>query len=318
MKLKNILLIITGIIVLVSCTSAPTQALNITVTSEVTITSAPTNIPSPTETQVPTIDPNAPAEYSRFENGDYFLDKTTENGNTLTYIWDEERNSWYLTIFSDYMLDRSREVNDEGYLDAFLMNIYIDSSIEAGESIPTLHHTENIDPRGVVNFNTSMFTNMINACLDRDIITTIEEFNKPNFDARKFYLDFSTVGGSQRWGLWPGTIIEIHIRGDYQSLIDNKEKNGFSEIKSPPNYGYTNSYMIKIWTDMANNLYVDIAPSLAATKWTEAMFYEMAFVGPGLIFEFSDLTNPEWTGSKTSEFVLGRETWPYFVFGSPQ
>jgi hypothetical protein len=315
MKFVETLFAILPAIVLASCSSVSTQAPTVATISEVAVTLVPTATPLPTETLMPTIDPNAPAEYSRFENNVYFLDKTTKGGNTLTYLWDKQRKSWYRIIFTGFVLDRPKEYGSD-YPDALLMNIYIDDSIVGEESIPMLKHSENTDPPNTVNFYSRFQTNIINALVQRGVIKNISEFNKPSFDDNKFYFDFINADGSQRWGIWPGTTIEVHIRGDYDTLKMNMGTNGFSETKSLP-YGYTNNYMLKVWTDETNSLYVDIAPSLPAVEWTEAMFYEMAFLGPGLVFESSDLTNPVWTGSKTSEFVLNRETWAYFEFGPP-
>ena len=68
--------------------------------SEDTVVTTPV---APTPTEAPTVDPNVPPGYTRFENGIYYLDKTTENGNTLTYTWDTERKAYYRPIFSGYV-----------------------------------------------------------------------------------------------------------------------------------------------------------------------------------------------------------------------
>lgn len=282
--------------------------------------SSPTKTPSATPEPTKTPDPLAGAPEGatgKDSKGNYIKTVTTENGNTLEYTFDAERNSWYRPIFTGYTLDRSQETNIAGYPDALLMTMYIDGSIKDELSIPTLSHADNTDPANKVNFSARYFTNMINAVKGRGLIKTISEFNKPNFDSHKFYLDFVNADGPQRWGLWPGTTIDVHIRGDYDQLKTDMATNGFSETQKKTLYGPANNYMLKIWADTNNNLHVDIAPSIPATKWTEDMFYEMAFIGPGEVFESPDQTHQK-SGRTTSEFIGNRKQWPYFTFGPPQ
>lgn len=315
--------------ILTSCSSAPTQLPDAIATVAPTSTSTIT----PTATTIPTAttDPNEPDEYTRLENDIYYRDVPTANGNTLIYSWDKGRHVWERQIYSGYFLDDPKEQNDKGAKDQLLMTVFIDDSIEEEELLPTLTHPENLASNGARNGSTFVQDLLLTAMLDRGMFG----FPKPTSfsmapwydNSHQFHFDFVNADGPQQWGLWEGSTITVHIRGDFEELKANMDTNGFSETHSmitgsgasgTYRYGPPNSYMIKIWTDADHNLYCDIAPTLRpATKWTKSLIHEMIFFGPASVMESEDLTEP-WSGSLLSVFVLNQKSMPYFEFGPPQ
>jgi hypothetical protein len=305
------------VLLLASCAPASTPT---TFPSIATLTPTPLPTDTITATSIPaspTVDPNAPKDYARYENSIYYLDQKTDKGNTLTYTWDKERKSWYRLIFSGYAWDLAQEMNNGGIADKLLMKLYVDAAIKGAISLPTFIHKDNTDSRNAVNFTNLFEGDLFQALIDRGVIKSLSDFRFSKWDNNEYYLDFVNADGPQRLGLWPGITMNVHIRGDYAALKANMATNGFSETQKSYLYGPANSYMIKIWTDKDNNGYVDIAPSLPASQWTEAMFNQIAFIGFGDIFEFSDLTHPE-LGRVTAEFALNQKKLPYFTYGPPQ
>lgn len=313
-------LVLLGIFLLSACASpatpAPTATLIPSATAVPTLSSTATPEASPTAT----IDPNAPQGYTRFENGIYYLDEITENGNEIISTWDPERKAYYSIIYHGFALDQSKELNDDYPdigKDQLMMTMYMDRSIIDALTVPTLIHPDNISPFNSPSF-TRNFTGRMTEALEREgVIKPGETFSFAGWAKGLYYLPFKNADGDQRLDLKPGSEMETHIRGDYAKLKANMATNGFFETQVRDNYGPANSYMIKIWTDSENNGHVEIAPLLPASQWTEEMFYEMAFIGFGNIFESSDQVHPQ-SSSLTSGFILNRETFPYFEFGPPQ
>jgi len=316
-------------LVLTSCSSASIQlpAVTFTVapTSTATITPTATDIPTPTK------DPDAPDEYTRLENDIYYKDVLTANGNTLIYSWDRDRHVWERQLYSGYLLDYPKEQNDKGGSDQLLMTVFIDATIEDEASLPILIHPENVDANGTLNGTGFIQDLLLSAMGDRGMfgIPKPTSFSMtPWYDgSHQFHFDFVNADGPQQWGLWVGSTITIHIRGDFEELKANMDTNGFSETHSmivgsgasaTYRYGPPNSYMVKIWTDADHNLYCDIAPTLRpATRWTKNLIHEMIFFGPASAMESEDLTHP-FSGGQLSAFVLNQKSYPYFEFGPPQ
>jgi|GEM_PF-4027758 len=326
MRIKKFLPALIINMILASCVSAPTQVSNVTVTSKVAITSVPTTPLLPTETLMPTIDPNAPVEYSRFESGNYFLDKTTDKGSQLIYIWDVERKSWYREYFFTPLRDHPKEQNDKGGKDQLFMTVYIDDSIENEDLLPELIRVENTEALDANSwsrlFGNVLATQMVNAGIFPD--KNYLDFRPWHDGSHKFHFDFKNEDGVQQWGLWEGSEVIVHIRGDYEQLKADMGTNGFSEVVSNHGYGPKNNYMVKIWTENGN-LFTDISPSLVpATKWTKKQLMEMFMFGPSWVMEqatyattpedlanLPNLSNPQ-SGGMLSIFVVNIDRYTLF------
>ncbi len=295
----------------VVATETPQPAITETVVA--TATRTPESTVTATSTEI--VDPNIPADYILGADGSYTkIDAVT--GETV--VWNAERDAGYWGYFSGFFYDRPKEVNDDNNdysKDQLEMHIYIDSSIEGLATLPTMTHKDNTDPRSKANFQSLYITTeMLKALENAGVIKDSTEFNMVRWVNHDFSLPLTNPDGPQPpWGLWPGTIIDVHIRGDYEELKANTVTNGFFETAKHAGYGPENNYMLKIWTDAKNNLHVEIAPSLSADKWTKQMLVEMATIGPGEVFRSEDQTHPE-SGSVTSLFVAGFEAYPYFTF----
>ena len=322
--MKRIISILLLSVFLIGCAApAQTQLPTVTVTSTPTHlpTSTPTPTPTATETPTPTKDPNAPSEYSRFESGVYYLDKQTENGNTLTYTWNPERNVYERLYFTAPVWDHEKEVNDKTAKDLFLLNVTIDKSIEGEQLLPTLTHQDNTLTENSPSWSNSFKDVLLSAMSDYGMFPDNNSFSlKPMHDgSHAFHFDFTNADGPQSWGVWedPTVGINVRIRGDYEQLKAGQATNGFSESNSNNRYGPANRYMVKIWTENGN-LFVDIAPSLRpATAWTRDQLMEMMLFGPAAIMEQGpDLTHPT-SSTLLSVLVKNRAPLPLFEMGPP-
>lgn len=320
--MKRWLLLFLPFLLLVSCgapsTPAPTATLIPSAAVLPTIASTVTPEASPTATK----DPNAPQGFTRFENGNYLLDKKTDKGNTLTYTWDKERQAWYRQVFSGYLLDRAKELNNQGLPDEIMMNIYIDGALQdEATSFPTLIHPDNTDSANTIDFNNLYETLMTQAMVKRGVINNLTEDDKPHFDDHKLYLDFTTLAGSQREGFWPGATISIHIHGNYLELEKNMQSNGYGKTPIDTYFGKPNNFMVRILTQNGNTD-IDIAPSLTSVKdWSDKLKIAILFYGQTAILSYSDLTTfPSGSGpnSVLPEIISVAKQYPFFIFGSPQ
>lgn len=141
--MKNCSLLITMIILfhtLASCTPALTPPATLTATLTPLPTSTPTIIPTITNTPTPTKDPNAPKEFTRYENGVYYLD-ITDNGTSFTYMYDEEQKLWIreLTPKGGYPLWDSVDYN------AIPIRIFISQDVPGGQNIMSITHKDVTD-----------------------------------------------------------------------------------------------------------------------------------------------------------------------------
>lgn len=321
MRVNKILLTSIFALILASCSSVATQPPNVTVTSEVTVTSAPTNTPSPTETPISTVDPNAPNEYTRYENGVYYLDKSTEKGNTLIYSYDQEREVWVRPIFNSFLLDLSPDRNDLGIKDQLYIAVTIDATITDEVLLPQIVHVDNVGTHKDEEWSWFLINNIDNALEEQGLF---DFGNSLGFEywsdgSRKLHFDFQNADGSQSWGLWDNTTISVRIRGDFKQLEENSPTNGFYMTKALPRYdknGVTHYYMVKIWTDNDGNLFCDIAPNnVPATHWTNMQIMEMIMFAPAAVMEQApDLTTPQ-SSSQLSAFVLNQDRYKLFNLG---
>lgn len=310
---------------LISCTSAPTQP-NMAATSDTTATLSPTNALPSTQTPSPTIDPNAPVEYSRFEDDIYFLDKTTKTGNTLIYTWNKERKVWERQYFYGPVWARYPEQIQKGAHHQLYMTVIIDETLEKDGVLPIITPHENTDPIDTLNwsghFRDIIIGKMANAGMFADPQNMVMS---PWFDgSHKFHFDFNNADGQQQWGLWDGSTITVYIQGDYESLKNGMGTNGFSEAKGIPLYGKDISYMVKLWTQ-DGNLNINIAPTFMPTN--EKQIMEILMFGPAAVMESAtylkdstnteevanlpDLSEPQ-SGNTLSSFVLNQGSFRLF------
>jgi hypothetical protein len=316
--MKRVIPVLLLSVFLVGCAApAQTQLPIVTVTSTPTLPPTPT--PTATETSTPTKDPNAPPEYSRFENGVYYLDKQTENGNTLTYMWNQKRLVYERLYFTAPVWDKEKVSNDLGAQDMFQLTVFIDKNIEGEAQLPTLIHHENVDPPNSQNFANFFRDVLLSKMADAGIVPNRNSIDLgPIRDgSHAFHFDFVNADGQQSWGIWEGTTITVHIRGDYDQLKAEMSTNGFSEAKSNNTYGPVNYYMVRIRTENGN-LTLDIAPSLRpATAWTQKQIMEMFMFAPAAIMEQGpDLTHPS-SSTLLSIFAVNQKAYPFFEIGLP-
>ncbi len=309
---------------LISCgvpsTPAPTAALIPSATSVPTLSSTVT----PEVTPIATKDPNVPKGYTNNASGKY---SKVENG--LTYIWDEEREAGYRLYFSGYVLDKT----DLNAIDQLLMTVNIDDAVIGEESLHKLKHHANTDPPNTRNW-TSLVQDVLYKNMGRagmfpnpnafSLAPWVSKEGEPTY--HQFHFDFKNSEGPQQWGLWTGSQIVVHIRGDYDALKANAQDTRFSDVKGQIKYGPKMNYMIRMWTENGN-LHIDLAPNLPASEWTEKQLMEMFMFAPASIMEGAIYaTTPEdaaklpdyselasW--STLSIFVLNDE---YRLFDIPQ
>ncbi len=323
--MKRFLVLFLPTFLLISCrassTPAPTTTLIPSAATAPTLSSTVTPEPSPTAAK----DPNAPQEYTGFENGNYYLDKKTDKGNTLTYIWDVERKSYYRPIFNGYLWDFSPEINEpdatgkDTWSDGFLTNVYIDGVIDGEQSLPTLTHHDNLESQSTINFTTYFQTLMFEQMAKKGLIKS-----KLDFDFVKWWIgdgysiNFTNADGQQHFAIRDESTITVYMRNDADTLKENMETNGFSEAKSYTQFGPENSYLVKIWTENGN-LFVDIAPTLRpATEWTEKQIMEMIMFGFSAVFDQGpDLSNPQ-VGEMLSRLVLNQNQFKLIDYAPPQ
>ncbi len=235
-----------------------------------------------------------------------------ENG--FTYIWDEEREAGYRQYFSGYILDFRPEINlpdskgKNTWNDGFLTEAYVDGAFLGEQELPSAIRPENLDPTGKINVTDFFQTLMMQHMVDRGIIKSVSDFETAKFWlTHDYHIDFTTGNGAEKqsFGIWDGSKIIVHIRADAEELKANMETNGFSEAKSYTVYGEENSYMVKLWTKNGN-LYVDIAPTLPASKWTNMQITEMIMFWVAVFDQGPDLSAPQ-SGEMLNKIVLNNK-----------
>ena len=157
-----------------------------------TNTSTPTTAPTETTTPTPTKDPNAPDDFTRFENGVYYLD-TNENGILFTYTFDLEQKLWL------------REISpDKGYpiidwperKEMIPMKVYVSSDVPGGYDLIKLSHTDVTDYKDQSPIS-GIFAQMINERFHQNERVSQDELTKffDDFFAEKISLPLITSKG---------------------------------------------------------------------------------------------------------------------------
>ncbi len=322
--MRNAIIFVSLVLLLAGCAS-PATATATPITTSI-LTDVPSSTPTPTLTPVPTVDSNAPqGGYTRVENGIYYLDKTTESGTTLTYIWDKERGVWERQIFHGAVWEWDKQSSNDIKAatgnksdgEQLPMTVYIDGPISGEQSLPTLTHHDNVDPRNILNWTLFFQSLLYTAMANKGIIKHAVDFKGATwFFTHDYHFDFMNADGPQQWGLWDKSAITVHIRGDYDKLKADMATNGFSVAKSNNMYGPTMSYMVKVWTK-DGNLFTDIAPNQPASAWTQKQIMEMILFGPAAIMEQTDLAHPQ-SASQLGDFVLNQDKFKLINYGPPQ
>jgi hypothetical protein len=256
---------------------------------------------------------NAPEGAIRFENGLYYMDTTTEKGNTLTYSFDTERGVWMRPIFTGPLWDVEKKFNDMpgGAKDKFILTVYIDDAIPDDNLLPVLTHHETNGGADGQDWTSNFVSEVINA-LKRERNSNevpMSHVAKEPFDLA---LTFNNLDGPQVWAIRDDITVTVRIRADFKELSKNSLTNGFHQTRALPNYddqGLTYQYMVKVWTDSAGNLYSDIAPNYSG--FTPKQLMEMIMFGPSAVLAGQDMTKPVSAG-ELSEFVLNMEAYPLF------